>query len=258
MLPPPPYSIHDQAELAPLVARIIQQVSQRAIARRGVAHIALSGGTTPRTLFRLLATDPWRRSLDWAHIHLWWVDERCVPVDDPASNYGVCYSLLLAHLQHFIAHRMPAEVAPPAQAAARYEAELRKVFGLGPYARPRFDLILLGMGPDGHTASLFPHTPALQERKALVTVGQAPQAPHTRLTLTLPVLTRTAYALFMVAGANKGTALTGIFHPLPTATPLPAALVRPTRGRLHWLLDTYAAAAAELPPSGKTPPFAPL
>ena len=176
MLPPPPYSIHDQAELAPLVARIIQQVSQRAIARRGVAHIALSGGTTPRTLFRLLATDPWRRSLDWAHIHLWWVDERCVPVDDPASNYGVCYSLLLAHLQHFIAHRMPAEVAPPAQAAARYEAELRKVFGLGPYARPRFDLILLGMGPDGHTASLFPHTPALQERKALVTVGQAPQA----------------------------------------------------------------------------------
>ncbi|NOZ48671.1 MAG: 6-phosphogluconolactonase [Chloroflexi bacterium] len=260
MFSTPPYSIHLASDIPQITAQIIATVTQRAIRRRGVAHIGLSGGSTPRALFRLLADDVWRQRLPWPDIHLWWVDERCVPPDDPQSNYGVCYTLLLSHLSQFIAHRIPAEQGAPELVAHRYEQELRTVFQLGPSARPRFDLLLMGMGPDGHTASLFPGTPALAERKALVTVGKAPQAPHTRISLTLPVLNRCAYALFLVTGSSKGPALQQIFgsHDPSPASPLPAAQLCPTRGHLHWLLDESAAAAAQLPPSGKKPPFATL
>ncbi len=254
----PPYSIHPTDHIPLLAAHVIEQVSHRAIRRRGVAHIALSGGSTPRALFRLLADEPWRHRIPWADIHLWWVDERWVPPDDPESNYGVCYALLLKHLSHFTAHRVLTEQNSPEQSAERYAQELRGVFQLGPYARPRFDLILLGMGPDGHTASLFPGTAILNERKALVAVGHAPQPPHTRITLTYPVLNRSAYDLFLVTGASKGPALQQIFTAADGDTSLPAARVRPSRGKLHWLLDESAAAAAGLLPSGKSPPFAPV
>ncbi|RME86403.1 MAG: 6-phosphogluconolactonase [Caldilineae bacterium] len=245
----PTIEVLDSADLAERAAGFLQTISTRAVATRGVAHVALSGGSTPRALYRLLATPAWRDRIPWAHVHLWWVDERCVPPDDPESNYGVAFTLLLQHLPVTIVHRMHGEAEDPGEAARRYEQELRRQFGLQGRARPRMDLIFLGMGADGHTASLFPGTASLQEKRALVTVGRAPNPPHLRLTLTLPVLNRAANVLFMVAGANKGPALRKVLHPRPGTAPLPAAMVRPGRGRLTWLLDRAAAEAAGIPVS---------
>ncbi len=219
----------------------------QAVRRRGVAHLALSGGSTPRAVLRLLATPAWLTAVPWSQVHVWWVDERCVPPDHHESNYGMAYSLLLRHLPVQHIHRLHGEAPDPEAAARAYEDELRRVFGLGPRARPRFDLILLGMGADGHTASLFPNTAALAEQRRLVAVGQAPHPPHRRLTLTLPVLNRASCILFLVAGAEKGPALAQVWRPDPDRPPLPAALVRPSRGSVIWLVDEAAARAANLP-----------
>lgn len=243
----PPYEIHPRDDLASVAAdRLARQIGQ-AQRRRGVAHIALSGGSTPRALFRLLAEPHWQARIDWARTHVWWVDERCVPPDHHESNYGAAFALLFQHLPVARLHRMHGELAP-AEGAGRYEQELRRGFALGPRGRPRFDFILLGMGDDGHIASLFPGAVALQERRRLVTVGEAPVSPRQRITLTLPVLNRGAFLLFLVAGSSKAAALAQVFAPvrgagaaLPAAA-LPAALARPTRGRLLWLLDAAAAA----------------
>ena len=240
------YEVHPLTELPRVAAEHIRAVLARGVEARGWAHIAVSGGSTPRPLFRLLAEPAWRERIPWSHVHVWWVDERCVPPDHHESNYAVAYQLLFRHLRVMHLHRMHGEMADPWQAAAAYEEELRQTFHLGPRGRPRFDLILLGMGADGHTASLFPGTAALEEKKRLVTVGQAPVVPHQRLTLTLPALNRAAHILFLVAGANKGPALREVFHPDPERPLLPVARVRPTRGRVLWLLDESAALAAGL------------
>lgn len=242
-MPAPPFEIHSADVLAPLAAEYLANAVQNAVDRRGVAHIALSGGSTPRALFRLLAEPNWLRHIPWPDMHVWWVDERCVPPDDHESNYGVAYTLLLRHLPVLNVHRMHGETEPT-EAARAYEVELRQVFGLGPRARARFDFMLLGMGSDGHVASLFPGTAALDMTRSLVTTGVAPVAPHQRITLTLPVLNRAAFCLFVVAGENKGPALAQIFGTDPGHPSLPAARVRPPRGRLLWLLDHDAANAA--------------
>ncbi len=233
----PLLEVHPGPEMAAAAARSLVGIMLRAVRLRGTAHLALSGGSTPRALFRLLATEEWQARAPWAHCHIWWADERCVAPDHHESNYGAAYSLLLSHLPVQHVHRMRGEVEDPGAAARSYEAELRHVFNLGPMGRPRFDLILLGIGADGHTASLFPGTPALDERRALVTTGWAPVAPHRRLTLTLPVLNRAAEVIFLVSGTDKGPALAQVFATHPAHPPLPAALVRPTRGRVRWLLD---------------------
>ncbi len=243
---PPPHDVYSQNDLPAVVAEFFTSVAKNAIKDRGKAHIALSGGSTPRALFRLLATKDWKDRIPWAHLHFWWVDERCVPPDDPNSNYGVAFQLLLQYLRVSNVHRIHGEMPDPAKAVSTYEAEISRVFRLGLFDWPRFDLVLLGMGADGHTASLFPGTPALEERKALVAVGQAPVQPHQRVTLTLPVLNNAAFALFVVTGAGKGPALAQAFSPAPDLPLLPAAQIRPTDGRLLWLLDDAAATAAGL------------
>ena len=243
----PVYDVFAAERLPSVAAEVLATVTQQAVERRGVAHIALSGGSTPRSLFRLLARPEWQAQVPWARVHVWWADERCVPPDHPDSNYAVAYTLLLGHLSVVHVHRMRGEVEDPAVAAAAYEAELRQVFRLGPTSRPRFDLILLGMGADGHTASLFPGTAAIEESHGLVAVGEAPVVPLRRITLTLPVLNRSAYCLFLVAGADKGPALTRVFWPDPQESLLPAGRVDLSNGRIFWLLDTAAAEAASLP-----------
>ena len=242
----PPSSICPTHELPRVAAELVAAALRQAMQRRGQAHIALSGGSTPRALFRLLAEPSWQDKIPWSHVHVWWADERCVPPDHFESNYAAAFTLLLSHLHVVQIHRMHGEDPHPAAAAQRYELELRQAFALGPRGRPRFDLVLLGMGADGHTASLFPHTPALRETRVLVTVGQAPVWPHQRLTLTLPTLNRAGSVLFLVAGADKGAALAQVFHPDPGQPALPASLVHPTRGRLLWLLDEPAAEFAGL------------
>jgi len=240
-----PYEVHDPDILTLRAAELLARIAADAVAARGVAHIALSGGSTPRPLFKLLASPEWEERVPWAHTHIWWVDERCVPPDDPNSNYGVAFALLLQHLPVVITHRIRGEESPW-EAAYLYEQELAAGFGLWAGAWPRFDLILLGMGTDGHTASLFPGTPALAEREHRVTVGHAPTPPQDRVSLTLPVLNHAAHVFFLVAGENKGPALTTIFHEDGGDPPLPASLVQPRDGRLLWLLDAAAQTAADL------------
>ncbi len=243
---PIPYEVHEPDILTLRAAELLARIVIEAVNARGAAHIAISGGSTPRPLFKLLATPQWQERIPWPHTHIWWVDERCVPPDDPNSNYGAAYALLLQHLPVVITHRIRGEESPW-QAAYLYEQELVEGFNLWVGAMPRFDLILLGMGEDGHTASLFPGTLALSEREHRVTVGRAPTPPRQRVTLTLPVLNHGAHVIFLATGAKKGPALTTIFHEGGGDPPLPASLVWPDDGCLLWLLDDDAARAADLP-----------
>ncbi len=250
-----PFEVHEPDILPLRAAELLTWTIEAAVQARGVAHIAISGGSTPRPLFKLLASPPWIERIPWAHTHIWWVDERCVPPDHPHSNYGVASALLLQHLPVIIAHRIHGELDDPEEAAAQYEREIMTVMDLADWQWPTFDLILLGMGADGHTASLFPGDHALTVRDHLATVGHAPTPPHQRVTLTLPVLNQAANVLFLVSGESKGPALERIFHQ-EDPQPLPAALVEPEHGSLLWLIDTAAARAANLPlfPMASPPP----
>src|SRR5271170_6895032 len=173
---------------------------------RGKARIAISGGHTPKHTFELLAdpSEPYREQIPWEKLELYWVDERCVPPDHPDSNYRMTREAMLDHvpLAPEQVHRMEGELEPEV-AAARYESELRNSFRLEGAEYPRFDLIALGMGPDGHTASLFPHTDAIHEMARLVTANHVPQKDVWRVTLTWPVINHAASVFFLIAGAEK-------------------------------------------------------
>ena len=196
--------------------------------------IALSGGSTPRRLFELLACPPYRTQLPWDHIHLFWGDERSVPPHHADSNYRMTREALLDHVDIPAqnVHRIRGELPPP-EAAQLYRAELKTWMG----KNPRFDLVLLGVGDDGHTASLFPGAPSLEEQDQTAIAVYAPHLDSWRVTLTLPVLNRAQHVLFLVSGANKAPALARI----RAGDPLPAGRIRPSRGTLTWLLDRGAA-----------------
>lgn len=216
-----------------LVATIRHELEERA-----QFTLALSGGSTPATLYQRLAQPDYLHAVDWGRVHFFWGDERYVPATDPRNNYRMAYDTWLRYLpidaSHL--HPMPTDCAEPADCAHRYEQYLRQVMGAEePF--PRFDLILLGMGEDGHTASLFPNDPALQERTRWVTVGHAPVEPKVRLTLTLPVLNAARRVWFLVRGESKREALQRVFHPQSGQSPPPAGLVRPSQGELIWWLD---------------------
>jgi 6-phosphogluconolactonase len=205
-------------------------------------RIALSGGSTPRRMHQLLAEMP---AIDWSRVHIYFGDERSVGPDDEQSNYRMAQETLLdsVAIPPAQVHRMRGEDAPDV-AAEDYEIVLVDTFELRFAEMPRFDLIILGMGADGHTASLFPGTAALDERLAMVVANEVPQLDTTRITLTYPVLNAARAVLFLAAGADKADAIGRIFGPNDTDRP-PAAFVRPTEGDLVWMLD--AAAAAGLP-----------
>jgi 6-phosphogluconolactonase len=220
-------------------------LAAESIAARDRFNWALAGGSTPEALYRLLATTDHQR-VDWSKVHFFWGDERCVPPDHPDSNYRMARLALLdaiASPRENI-HGMQGEL-PPALAAERYEAELARCFGrrVGD-APPAFDLILLGMGADGHTASLFPGTRALDETRRWVVANPIESLRTTRLTLTFPVLDVAAHVLFLVAGADKAERLAQVLAPAPAtdATPLPAQRVRPRGNAPEWLVDAAAAA----------------
>src|SRR5579884_183976 len=213
--------------------------------------VALSGGSTPAILYRLLAASPFREALSWRAIHLFFGDERCVPTDSPDCNYHMAFETLISQIgipaQNV--HRMPGDLADRDAAARQYEAELRAFFPLSEGEWPRFDLVFLGMGPDGHCASLFPHKPALQERQRLVVAtdpGLPPLVP--RLTLTLPVLNNAAHVLFLVAGADKAETLARVLEGPPDPEALPSQNIAPTDGALTWLIDKDAAALLNCSP----------
>jgi 6-phosphogluconolactonase len=234
------------AAVAEAAADRIVAAARNAIRRRGRFVVALSGGSAPRLVYPLLVASPRRDAVDWSKVEFFWGDERAVPPDDPESNYGLARRLLLDNLPRVRAesvHRMPADAPDREEAAVRYEAELGRTFALSPGGRrrPRFDLIWLGMGPDGHTASLFPGADVLSERRRWVAPATAPKASPiaARMTFTLPLINAARAALFVVAGADKAAALRSI---RAGSRELPAARVRATS--TLWLLDALAAGEA--------------
>ena len=234
----------DAAGVARAAADVFVDAAQRAVQERGRFFVALSGGSTPRALYQLLAAPPYHDQVDWSRTWVFWGDERCVPPESEESNYRMAREALLFHVP-VPAHqvfRMRGELADVDAAAALYEMDLRRAFALAPGALPRFDLVLLGLGPDGHTASLFPHTAALQVRDRFVTANRVDKLNAHRLTLTAPVLNAAALVVFLVAGADKTPALTAVLDGARQPDEYPAQLIAPRDGQLIWLVDRAAAA----------------
>ena len=238
--------LRDSQAWAAAAAEFVQEVGKEAIRATGRFLIALSGGTTPETLYRALATPTFAHRFDWSRTTLFFSDERCVAPDDPRSNYALAHRALFIPLKITSSqvYRMLGEARDPQAAANEYGRQLRLVTKTSASAQPSLDLILLGLGEDGHTASLFPGAPVLRDDQNLIAVTQSPKDPPTRLTMTLGVINRASVILFLVAGAGK--AVRAIFNPKTEAErQLPAALVAPKEGHLIWFLDRDA--AAELP-----------
>jgi 6-phosphogluconolactonase len=229
----------DPGALAHEAARRFVALAREAAESRGRFSAALSGGSTPGGLYRLLAEEPYSLQVPWEAVHLFWGDERCVPPDDPGSNYHLAEENLLFRvpIPPENVHRVRGELEP-ASAARNYEQEIQDFF-CGPHAR--FDLILLGLGEDGHTASLFPGSPALAERERLVTAATAvyQDRPAQRVTLTLPALNSARQVLFLVAGSAKAGVVQAVLEGADEQ--LPARQVQPAAGGLSWLLDAEAA-----------------
>ncbi len=239
----------DVDALSIAAAREFIRCAGEAIAARGRFTVALSGGSTPKRLYQNLAAEPFRSQVDWGRVEFFWGDERCVPPDHPDSNYRMAREAILAALpipaEHI--HRMEGERSDLDAAARDYEAVLARVFDINVGGEPpAFDLILMGMGPDGHTASLFPHTKALEETTRWVVANHVPQLNTNRLTLTRPILNRAQEMLFLVAGADKAERLAEVLTGPPDPKRLPSQSIQPD-GRLVWFVDS--AAAARLPSS---------
>jgi 6-phosphogluconolactonase len=238
--------VSDADALALEAARRFVAIAAEAMARNGHFSVALAGGSTPAVLYRLLAREPFREQVAWRSALLYLGDERCVPPDDPRSNTRMVRETLLEGIASTPATvRVPPVELPPPDAAAAYARLLRRDFLLRGAARPRFDLILLGIGDDGHTASLFPGMPALAEKRRLAVATGVPDYVRPfvpRITLTLPVLNAAEHVMFLVAGASKAPAVASILTGPAPENPLPARRVQPWPGQVTWLLDGTAAA----------------
>ncbi|MDR3774333.1 MAG: 6-phosphogluconolactonase [Terracidiphilus sp.] len=234
----------DPAALARRAAQYLVEMAGEAVEARGRARFAISGGSTPKATFQLLAdpNGPWRSRMPWSGLDLYWVDERSVPPDDEDSNYRMTREALLDHvpLRPDQIHRIEGELDPEA-AAARYESELRNGFRLEGAESPRFDLIALGMGPDGHTASLFPHTEAIHELGRLAVANHVPQKDAWRVTLTWPVINHASSVFFLIAGADKAQVLNEVLTGPRDPERLPSQLIWPSSGILTLILDKAAA-----------------
>jgi 6-phosphogluconolactonase len=224
-------------------AEFVHQV-RAALETKGACTVALSGGSTPKGLYGLLANDlTWRGQVPWDHLHIFWGDERHVPPDHPDSNYRMANEALLSKVPIPPAqvHRIKSEHPEARQAAEDYEQTLQAFFHLAAGQLPRFDLILLGLGPEAHTASLFPGTKALHETRRLVVSTWVGKFFTERITLTPPVLNNAAGVIFLVSGEDKALALKAVLEGHDEPEQLPAQLIRPSHGRLLWLVDRAAA-----------------
>ncbi len=226
-------------------AQLFAKHVEQAVKTRGVARVAISGGTTPQASFKLLADpdQPFLATIPWDKLYLYWVDERCVGPDDPESNYGAAKKLLLdkVPLPAENIFRMEGELEPE-EAANRYEAVLRNSMKLEGAESPAFDLLALGMGDDGHTASLFPHTAALEVMDRLCVANHVPQKDTYRVTLTWPVINQAREVVFAIEGPAKTDVLAEVFAGSRNLDQLPSQLIRPSNGKLLLLLDEVAAA----------------
>jgi len=229
------------ADLFHAAAEEFVRVARTAIGAQGRFAVALSGGSTPKALYSLLATN--YADFVWNRVFLFFGDERHVPPTDPESNYRMVNESLLTKIAIPAENvfRVRTENPDATAAAAEYEAQLRRFFELKPNEFPRFDLILLGVGPDGHTASLFPDSPALDESSRLVVANWVAKFNTHRITFTFPVLNRAAEVLFLASGADKAEMLHQVLEG-KSNPPLPSQKVQPSDGKLLWMLDEAAAA----------------
>ena len=228
---------HEEASRT--AAQLVADMSARCLASRGRFTIALSGGATPGLLYEILASPPYKDSIGWDSWWVFWGDERCVPPDHEDSNYRMAKENLLDHVPVPAAnvHRMQGEGVPHV-AARRYEELLKGIFRS---PEPAFDLVLLGIGDDGHTASLFPGTLALEERSRLVLHNWVPDQQIYRLTFTLPLINAARMIAFLDTDESKAEVLRRVLEPAPGETVLPATLVRPSSDAVHWFLTQDAA-----------------
>jgi 6-phosphogluconolactonase len=233
----------DVDELGRKAAARFVSLANEAVKAHGQFNVALSGGSTPRLLYSLLASAEFAARIRWRQIHLFFGDERCVAPDHAESNYRMVKESLLSRT--FIppdnVHRMAGEKTP-AVAAAAYEARLRKHFSIDDDALPRFDLILLGLGEDGHTASLFPGSSALSETRRLVATTYVEKLNAHRLTLTFPVINNAAQIIFLIAGESKAAVVKEILGNEAGMAKYPAARIAPRSGKCEWMITTDAAA----------------
>ncbi len=238
----PKITVFDEAEeVARAFAFRFAELAREAIAARGVFTVALSGGSTPKRTYQLLASDEFRERIEWDKVHVFFGDERCVPPTDADSNYRMIDEALLSRVSIPARniHRMRGEGDALANARL-YEDELQTFFAGAPW--PRLDLVLLGMGDDGHTASLFPGTQALTEKRAWVTSVWVEKLDAYRITLSVQAINHAAHVIFLITGESKADRLAEVVHGEHKGTRLPAGLIRPENGSLEFFLDKAAAA----------------
>ncbi len=222
-------------------AQHIVRIANESIATYGRFTMALSGGTTPRKTYGLLGSEPYSRQINWTLVHIFWGDERSVPPESPDSNYRMAHEVFLSKIPvpTVQVHRMLANEPDRDAASQEYVEEMQRVFATDDI--PSFDLIQLGMGPEGHTASLFPHQEALHEERRLVMPVSVPKPPPDRLTFTPPLLNAARNILFLVTGSDKADALHAVLEGPYQPDEYPAQIVRPPNGEVVWMVDTAAA-----------------
>ncbi len=231
----------DADTLSHEAARYVVNVANEAIVTHGRFTLSLAGGSTPKKLYALLASEPYRDQINWALVEVFWSDERCVPSDSEDSNYHLAEEALLSKVPIPASqiHRMPADAADRDAAALAYTQEMQRV--LGTNGIPSFDLMQLGMGPEGHTASLFPGQASLKEQRRLVIPVDVPKPPPPRLTCTPPLLNAATHVLFLVTGQDKADAVAAILEGEHNPDEYPAQIIQPPKGEVTWMLDSAAA-----------------
>ena len=233
----------DGAAIAKRAAQLLVEIATKAVSQKGSFDLVLSGGSTPKTLYSLLVSDLALHSqLPWDKMHIFFGDERHVGPDDSQSNFHMASEVMISKspLKPEQVFRMKGEYEESEQAAEEYEQAIRKHFKLSDGQFPRFDLVLLGMGPEGHVASLFPGTKALRENRRIAVHNWVGKVLMDRITLTAPAINSAAHVICMVTGAEKAQALAAVLEHVYEPEQLPAQLIQPTNGSLLWLVDTAA------------------
>jgi 6-phosphogluconolactonase len=231
----------DKHTISQHAAEYIMRIARESLDLHGRFTFALTGGTTPGEVYSLLGSEPIRSQIDWQLVHIFWGDERCVPHNNPESNFYLAQEVLLNNvaIPKSQIHPVPADQIDRDAASQTYAVEMQHVFGTN--GIPSFDLIHLGMGPEGHTASLFPHQSSLHEKHRLVIPVSVPKPPPDRLTFTPPLLNAAKNVLFLVAGSEKADALHAVLEGEYQPDEYPAQIVRPANGEVVWMLDKAAA-----------------
>jgi len=236
----------DSQELFSVAAERFVSIAKESVAMHGGYQVALSGGSTPTTLYALLSNNTYSHRIPWDKTHLFWGDERCVSHQSHDSNYHMAKDALLSKIPipSENVHPTIGQDQDPQQAAAQYERTICSAFNLKTGENPGFDLILLGLGTDGHTASLFPGTLALSETSKIVVANYVDNLKAYRITLTLPVINNARNVIFLVSGTSKQDILLRVLSAPNTV--LPATLISPANGNLEWIVDAEAAAGLDL------------